>query len=78
MYGNGHKVSGGKNGKAITNYWYNDILFECRKDLVNYLKQNVDTSISTNLIRNIERGTYSNRTINKYKYLIDSIRWEAK
>ena len=78
MCGNGHKVSGGKNGKAVTNYWYNDILFECRKDLVNYLKQNVDPSISTNLIRNIERGTYSIRTINRYKYLIDSIRWEAK
>ena len=37
MYGKGYKISGGKNGKAIYNYYFNDLLFDCRKSLIEFL-----------------------------------------
>lgn len=78
MYGNGYKISGGKNGKATKTYFYDGAKFECRKYLVEYLKENVDETISLNLIRAIENNTYSKRTINKYTELINKLSWRNK
>lgn len=78
MYGNGCKISGGKNGKATKTYFYDGAKFECRKYLVEYLKENVDETISLNLIRAIENNTYSKRTINKYTELINKLSWRNK
>lgn len=77
MYGKGYLISGGKNGKATKYYVYDDIRFECRKDLVKYLNSN-GYDISVAAIRNIENNTYSIRTINKYGEIIDKLKWGLK
>lgn len=78
MYGKGYLRSGGNNTNAHTRYFYKEYVFECRKDLVNFLKQNVDPKISINLIRCIEKGTYKKPTELKYSELIQLLRWETK
>ena len=77
MFGKGYKLSGGKNGKATKDYWYNNIYFDCRKSLVCYLKT-IDNNISINLIRNIENNSYAAKTIKKYGWLIKSLNWRFK
>lgn len=78
MYGNGYKVSGGNNGHAKIDYYFNDIKFECRKYLVNYLKQNGFPAISVSTIRGIENGSYGIRIANKYAYIIENLTWRFK
>lgn len=77
MYGNGYRISGGKNGKAIKDYWFKDVYFDCRKALVTYLKQ-IDPTISVNLIRNIENNNYGIRTKTKYAWVIECLKWRLK
>ena len=78
MYGNGFKVSGGKNGKALYDYYFKNRYFECRKYLVQYLKNVEGFNISENAIRNIQEGTYGVRTKNKFQYVIDNLSWRLK
>ena len=78
MFGKGYKLSGGKNGKATKIYLYDGLEFECRKYLIAYLKENVNESISENLIRAIENKSYSKRTVDKYSELIDKLSWRNK
>lgn len=77
MFGKGYKLSGGKNGKATKDYWYNDLYFDCRKSLVQYLKT-IDNKISLSLIRSIENNSFGARTIKKYSWLIEALKWEFK
>ena len=78
MYGKGYKLSGGKNGKAIYNYYFDGKEFLCRKDLIDYLKQNVDQNISENAIRSIVNNTYGKRIEKKFKYIIENLSWRLK
>lgn len=77
MYGKGYKLSGGKNGKAIYNYYFEEKEFDCRKSLIEYLQSN-GYNISENAIRSIQNGTYGKCTLNKYSYIIDNLRWSLK
>lgn len=78
MYGNGYRVSGGKNGKATIDYYFDGMHFECRKHLLEYLKENVDNTISESCIRSIVNGTYGVRIKNKYSSIIEKLSWESK
>lgn len=78
MYGKGYLRQGGNNTNSHIRYFYKDKTFECRKDLVEYLKENIDSTISINLIRNIEANTYKKRTETRYGELIEDLRWEKK
>lgn len=77
MFGKGYKLLGGKNGKALKDYWYNNMYFDCRKSLVCYLKT-IDNNISVNLIRNIENNSCTAKAIEKYGWLIKSLNWRFK
>lgn len=74
MFGHGELVSGGKNGHATTRYYYDNKTFECRKELVDYLKS-FDNKICVSTIRKLERG--STRVLREHK-LLSEVRWEAK
>lgn len=76
-YGHGERVSGGKNGKAIYDYWFEGQYFECRKYLVEYLNS-VGYNISCNNIRAIQFGTCSKKLTEKYKYIMDNLQWSLK
>ena len=76
-YGHGERVSGGKNGKAIYDYWFEGQYFECRKYLVNYLNS-IGWDISCNNIRAIQFGTCGEKLTEKYKYIIDNLQWSLK
>lgn len=76
-YGNGHRVSGGRNGHNKYIYTFNGVEYECRKYLVQGLKE-LGYDVSVNAVRNIENGTYSVRTAKKFKWLIDGLSWRDK
>lgn len=77
MYGNGHRVSGGRNGHATKWYKIDSELFDCRKDLITYLNKK-GIVISNNALRNIENKSYGNTTIKRFKYVIDNLTWGYK
>lgn len=76
-YRHGERQAGGKNGKALYDYWFEDKYFECRKYLLEYLNNN-NFKISENALRNIQNGTYGKTTLNKFAYVIDNLRWRLK
>lgn len=78
MFGKGYKILGELNGKAVKRYFYLNLIFECRKDLVKYLQENGFPDISSNIIRAIENKTYKSRTYNKFKYVIENLTWRYK
>lgn len=77
MYGKGYKIAGGKNGKARTRYFFKDNVFECRKELVEYLCSQ-GLSITTAAIRTIESGQYGELFKRRYQAVIEGLKWEAK
>lgn len=77
MYQCGYKISGGNNGKSIYNYYIDDKFFDCRIDLINYLRTDFP-EVSESTIRKIVNGNFGVRTINKYKYIVDNLSWELK
>lgn len=77
MYNNGYRVAGGNNGKATIRYFFKDHIFECRKDLVNYLNS-IGIQISHNDIYSIVNKTFGKRTEKKFQVVIDNLRWEYK
>lgn len=64
--------------KQKKRYRYLDKVFECRKELVEYLKSNGYPNISPNTILNIEKNTFKNRTFKKFKTVINNLSWEYK
>ena len=74
---NGHKISGGKNGKAIYIYTYLGVDYYCRDDLMKVLQVDYP-DISESTIRRIMRGQYTIRTTSKYQYVIDNLSWRLK
>lgn len=77
MFGNGAKISGGKNGHASVRYFYEDKVFECRNDLLEYLWK-LDIKITSSAIRKIIHNTGTARVYNMYKNVFDKLRWEFK
>ena len=77
MYKNGYKVSGGRNGHANMLYTYKDKTFDCRKDLVAYLKQ-IDPRITCSVILRLTKGRSTLRAYNKYKDIFDNLSWRYK
>lgn len=75
MYGKGYKLSGGKNGHATKRYFYGDKVFECRKELVIFLK-GIDGSMSVSTVRKFENG--SERVGREHPDIFDKLRWEFK
>jgi len=76
MFGKGYKLSGGNNGKATKRYFFADMIFECRKELVEYLKDNFDDTISVSTVRKFEEGSV--RVVKKYPLVFNNLRWEYK
>lgn len=76
-YGNGKKVSGGRNGHAIYIYTFEDIDYQCRDDLMLALKERW-SDISESTIRRIMKGKYTNIITKKYQYVIDNLTWRLK
>lgn len=77
-YNNGYRISGEKNGKALTTYYFKDKRFGTRKELVEYLKSN-NYNVSLSTIRQIELGGFKYKNVeNKYKDIIDNLKWEVK
>lgn len=76
-YGHGERQSGGKNGHATKWYKFEGKYFDCRKDLISYLKSN-EVYCSDSALRSIENNTYGNCIKRKYKYIIDNLEWGYK
>lgn len=76
-YGNGYRVSGGRNGHNKYRYTFKGVEYECRKYLVQGLKEQ-GYDINVNAVRKIENGNYSVRIAKKFKWLIDGLSWRDK
>lgn len=77
MYHNGYRVSGGKNGKAIYRYYYKDLSFECRKELVEYLhSSNID--VPESFIKALVENKAGNTSRRRYKTVVDNLSWRLK
>lgn len=74
MYGNGSLLLGGRNGHATIRYFYDNLQFECRKDLLFYL-QRIDPKIVSSTIRKLLAG--SKRVCREHPILA-KLRWEEK
>lgn len=78
MYHKGYKVAGGRNGHANMLYTYNGLIFQCRKDLVNYLKESVDNRVTESVIGRLVRGQSTLRAYIKFKGIFDNLTWRYK
>lgn len=74
MYKNGYKVSGGNNGHATKRYTYNGLTFECRKELVEYLKT-FDDKICISTLRKFENN--SKRVVREHS-ILNNVEWRYK
>lgn len=77
MYGCGYKISGGNNGHATKNYYFEGKKYDCRKNLIDELNTR-GFAIGNSAFRAIENKTYTDRLYNKFKYIIDNLTWELK
>lgn len=77
MYGKGYKIAGGNNGRARTRYFFQGIVFECRKELVEYIIK-IGLKATDSVIRTIESGQYGDIFKRRYQFIIDNLRWEDK
>lgn len=77
MYGNGHLISGGRNGHASIRYFYKDKSFESRKELLEYLSS-INVIITASAIRTVVHKKGTRRVYNMYRDVFDNLRWEYK
>ena len=77
MYGCGYKISGGNNGHATKNYYFEGKVYDCRKSLIEELNGR-GFAVGNSTFRAIENKTYTDRLYNKFKYIIDNLTWELK
>lgn len=77
MWGQGYKVSGGNNGKAKVRYFYENKMFECRKDLLHYL---TDTGykIPVSVIRAAVQGQLTPLHQRRYGTILSKLKWRNK
>lgn len=74
MYGKGYKLSGGNNGKATKLYFYDNLTFDYRLGLIDYLKT-IDNKIGISTIRKFERG--STRVVREHP-ILNNLTWRYK
>ena len=74
MYGKGYKLAGGNNGHATIRYFFGELTFECRNDLVDYLR-GFDKKISRSTIAGFVNG--SERVRREHK-ILEGLTWEYK
>lgn len=74
MYGKGYKVSGGNNGKATKLYFYDNLTFDYRLGLIDYLKT-IDNKICVSTIRKFESG--STRVVREHP-ILNNLTWRYK
>ena len=77
MFGQGHKIAGGKNGKATHIYIYKNTMYECRKYLHEALQLEGYT-FSINTLRAMLLNPNSTRLRKRYGNLIDLIETRHK
>lgn len=77
MYGKGYLIKGGKNGRADRYYIYNNIRFESRVELIQYLNSLGDM-IEGRHIREWERGKVRPKIIKLYSHILDNLVWGYK
>lgn len=77
MFGQGHKVSDGRNGHASIRYYYKDLIFESRKELVAYLQKS-GIKITYSAIRRLMNNQSTLRNYNMYKEVFDNLYWRYK
>lgn len=77
MFGNGYRVSGGKNGKATITYYYRDLMFDCRKELISYL-DSVGKHIPKSAIRGAINNQISDSVRMKYADVLNNLTWRLK
>lgn len=78
MYNKGYLRIGGANTNAKKFYCIDDRRFECRKDLLNYLRINLYANITPNILRNIEKENYTQYIKKHFPYLIQNLTWGYK
>lgn len=78
MFGKGYLRQGGNNTNSYKRYFYKNKSFECRKYFVLWLKENIDSSISENLIRNWENNNLKQHSVKKLSKIISFMAWEWK
>ena len=78
MYNKGYLRIGGANTNAKKFYCIDDQRFECRKDLLNYLRINLYANITPNILRNIEKENYTQYIKKHFPYLIQNLTWGYK
>lgn len=77
MFNHGERVSEGRNGKATIRYFYEDQVFECRKDLMSFLGS-IGQDISVNIIRDYVNGNCSGKHKLKYWSILQKLSWRNK
>lgn len=78
MYGKGYLREGGNNTNSYKYYLFDNIRFECRKDLIKYLKENGYPKISAETIIRIEKNIHSKVIIKRFGYIVDNLKWGYK
>ncbi len=77
MYGKGELVSGGNNGHANIRYFYKNEVFECRKDLINYLTS-IGLYITNSALRILVKNKATDRLYSMYSNILKDLSWEYK
>ena len=70
-------ISNGRNGHASIRYYYKDVVFESRKELLEYLHSK-NLNITSSAIRKVVHNTGTLRVYTMYKEVFDNLRWEYK
>lgn len=77
MYKKGYKIANGKNGHASIRYFYKNLVFESRKELLEYFKSK-NIKITTSAIRAMIHNNATMRAYTMYKDVFDNLSWEYK
>ena len=76
-YGNGEKISGSKNGRAIYIYTFEGVDYGCRDDLMMVLKERYP-KITESAIRRLQKGICGEKTYKNFQYVVDNLTWRLK
>ena len=77
MFRHGERVAGGNNGKATIRYFYKNKTFECRKELIQFIKSEGEY-IPESVISAFVQGTVSQKQLEKYEDILHGIQWRNK
>ena len=77
MWGKGYKVSGGNNGTATVRYFYENSVFECRKELICYLADR-GHKIPESVIRAAVQRQLTPLHQRRYGTILSKLKWRNK